>query len=150
MSTLKDHLPSSAVENLAKSTIETGNVFRINMNKAEGITPKPGNDSRNKYFVVLGFDSDGNVYGGVIFNTNINPNLAPDIKDYHMPIKHTKYDFLKHNCFIDCSRLKTAKPDKLLAGKYLGNIDEEDLSLIIETVKSSPRETRVHFSLFGL
>jgi hypothetical protein len=150
MSTLKDFLPPSAVEKVAKSTIETGNVFRIDMDKNDGITPKPGDDSRNKYFVVLGFDSEGNVYGGVIFNTNINQNLALDIRDLHMPINHTKYDFLKHRCFVDCSRLKTASPNKLLKGQYLGNIDEEDLSLITGAVKSSPRETRAHLALFGL
>jgi hypothetical protein len=150
MSTLKDFLPSPAVEKLAKSTIETGNVFRINMDKADGITPKPGDDSRNKYFVVLGFDSEGNVYGGVIFNTNINQNLAPDIKDLHMPVNHTKYDFLTHRCFVDCSRLKTASPEKLLRGQYLGNIDDEDLSAIAGAIQSSPRETRAHLALFGL
>ncbi|MDR2449838.1 MAG: hypothetical protein LBD52_07765 [Prevotellaceae bacterium] len=120
------------------------------MDETDGITPKPGNDSRNKYFIVLGFDTDGNVYGGVIFNSHINQNLAQNIKDYHMPVEHTKYSFLTHKCFVDCSRLKTAKPDKIMVGQYLGDINEEDLTLIKETVKSSPRETKAHLALFGL
>ncbi|MDR3184054.1 MAG: hypothetical protein LBT49_01410 [Prevotellaceae bacterium] len=120
------------------------------MDKGDGIKPKPGDVSRNKYFVVLGFDQEGNVYGGVIFNTNINQNLPQDIKDLHMPVDNTKYDFLKHKCFIDCSRLKTASPGKLSAGQYLGNIDETDLSLIIGAVSQSKRETRAHLALFGL
>jgi hypothetical protein len=150
MSKFKDFLSPSAVEKLTVSTIEVGNVFRVNMNEADGIKPKPGDDSRNKYFVVLGFDTGGNAYGGVIFNTNINPNLAPDIKDWHMPVNHIKYNFLKHKCFIDCSRLKTANPDKLRNGQYLGNIDAEDLPLIIGAVKSSPMESKAHLALFGL
>lgn len=59
------------------SEIKIGDVFRITMNKANGITPKPGDNSRDKFFVVLGFDENGNVYGGVIFNSYININLPP-------------------------------------------------------------------------
>lgn len=38
------------------SEIKIGDVFRITMNKANGVVPKPGDTSRDKYFVVLGFD----------------------------------------------------------------------------------------------
>jgi hypothetical protein len=150
MSTFADILKPAAADKLAKSTVQIGNVFRINMDEADGIKPKPGDSSRNKYFVVLGFDGGGNVYGGAIFNSHINQNLAPHIKDYHMPVAHSKYSFLTHKCFVDCSRLKTANPSKLVKGQYLGNMDEEDLSLIKATVKSSPRETKAHLALFGL
>jgi hypothetical protein len=150
MNTFADILKPSEAEKLAKSTVEVGNVFRINMDEADGIKPKLGDSSRNKYFVALGFDSAGNVYGGVIFNSHINQNLSPCLKDYHMPITHTKYNFLTHKCFVDCSRLKTANPSKLVKGRYLGNIDEEDLALIKATVCSSPKETKAHLALFGL
>ena len=36
------------------SEIKIGDVFRITMNKANGVTPKPGDANRDKYFVVLG------------------------------------------------------------------------------------------------
>ena len=35
------------------SEIKIGDVFRITMNKANGITPKPGDNSRDKFFVFL-------------------------------------------------------------------------------------------------
>lgn len=44
------------------SEIKIGDVFRITMNKANGVTPKPGDANRDKYFVVLGFDNKGNAY----------------------------------------------------------------------------------------
>lgn len=50
MNTLSDFLKQSDNEKLAKSIIKIGNVFRINMDETDGITPKPGDDSRNKYF----------------------------------------------------------------------------------------------------
>ena len=33
------------------SEVKTGDVFRITMNQANGITPKAGDDSRDKYYV---------------------------------------------------------------------------------------------------
>jgi hypothetical protein len=150
MNTIADILGKLAAERLVKSTVEVGNVFRISMDEADGITPKHGDSSRNKYFVVLGVDASRNVYGGVVFNSSINQNLAQHIKDYQMPVDHTKYDFITRKCFVDCSRLKTASLHKLLKGKYLGSIDEEDLSLIKNAVCSSPRESKMHLALFGL
>lgn len=43
---------------LATKTVKVGDVYEITMTEANGIRPKPGDTSRNKYFVVLGFDSD--------------------------------------------------------------------------------------------
>ncbi|MDR1022590.1 MAG: hypothetical protein LBL94_04890 [Prevotellaceae bacterium] len=149
-STFADILKPLEAEKFAKLTIEAGNVFRVNMDKADGVTPKQGDSSRNKYFVVLGFDGAGSAYGGVIFNSRINQNLAPSVRDYHMPVSRAKYGFLSHDSFVDCSSLKTANPAKLLKGQYLGDVDEDDLSLIKSTVKSSPKETEERLALFGL
>lgn len=130
--------------------IEIGSVYEIRMDRSNGITPKNGYNDRIKYFVVLGFDNDGNVYGGVIFNSRINQNLPYEIKILHMPIKQNKYSFLRYNCFIDCSNIKTARLDSLLAGNYLGDIDDEDFNLIVETLKDSPVVSKAVLSRFGL
>jgi len=42
--------------------IEIGSVYEIRMDRSNGITPKNGYNDRIKYFVVLGFDNDGNVF----------------------------------------------------------------------------------------
>lgn len=91
------------------SEIKIGDVFRITMNKANGITPKPGDNSRDKFFVVLGFDENGNVYGGVIFNSYININLPPFIQAMQHLVKGDDYEFLSHDSYIDCSSIKTVK-----------------------------------------
>lgn len=39
-----------------------------------GIIPPDGNETRNKFFVVLGYDADY-VYGGVVMNSRVNRNL---------------------------------------------------------------------------
>lgn len=112
MTNVSDLLPFGDMEALARLSVKVGNVYRIKMTEANGIKPKQGDDSRNKFFVVLGYDDEGNIYGGVIINSAINQNIAPAIKDLQMPIKCARYKFLDHDSFVDCSRLKTVPVSK--------------------------------------
>lgn len=150
MTKLSDFLDNDSVKNIARSTIKIGDVFRIKMNRQNGIIPKKGDESRNKFFIVLGFDSDGNIYGGVIINSNINQRVPQSIKDWQMPIKCSKYAFLEHDSFVDCSKLKCASADKFDTWQYLGFIALEDVRLIIGTIKESPNETPERLAMFGL
>lgn len=150
MTKLFDILDENSAKNIAKESIKIGNVYRIKMDEQNGIKPKPGTSSRNKFFIVLGFDNEGNAYGGVIINSNINPNIPQTMKDWHMPIKCSKYGFLEHDSFVDCSKLKTANIDKFGKWQFLGIFSLEDVNLIIETVRESPNETKEHLAMFGL
>lgn len=150
MTKLFDILDENSAKNIAKKSIKIGNVYRIKMDRQNGIKPKPGASSRNKFFIVLGFDNEGNAYGGVIINSNINPNIPQTMKDWHMPIKCSKYGFLEHDSFVDCSKLKTANIDKFGKWQFLGIFSLEDVNLIIETVRESPNETKEHLAMFGL
>ncbi len=150
MTKLSDLLDEDSINDIAKNTVHIGDVYRIKMDKTNGITPKKGDDSRNKFFIVLGFDSYGNVYGGVIINSNINQRVPQSIKDWQMPIKCSDYPFLEHDSFVDCSRLKCANSNKFNTWKYLGFMKQEDVELIIGTIKESPNETTGHLAIFGL
>ena len=147
---ISDLLNPEELSRLAIRTIKVGDVDRITMTQANGITPKAGDLSRDKYFVVLGFDSNGDIYGGVIINSEINKNLPPHLKIYHMPIRQSKYTFLSHNSFVDCLKLKVASPQKFNEWSYLGAFDDEDVSLIIGTIKESPVESTERLRSFGL
>jgi hypothetical protein len=72
---ISDALNEDELSRLAARTVKVGDVYEITMTEANGIKPKPGDASRDKYFVVLGFDSEGVAYGGVIINSQINKNL---------------------------------------------------------------------------
>lgn len=143
-------IPDDKLERLTSETVSIGDVFLVKMNQADGIIPKGNDLSRDKFFVVLGFDDDGNVFGGVIVNSRINPHLPQRIADFHMPIKCKKYSFLKYDSFVDCLMLKTASLEKLAKSKLVGKIDGEDIDLIIGTVISSPQEKRIRLKRFGL
>lgn len=147
---ISDALSEEELSRLASNTVSIGDVYEITMTEANGIKPKPGDSTRDKYFVVLGFDSNGVAYGGVIINSQINKNLPPYIKMYHMPIKQAKYPFLRYDSFVDCVQLKQAFPQKFNQWNYLGKIDDYDIALIIGTIKESPRESPAHLTQFGL
>lgn len=150
MMKISDAFSDEELLKIARKTIEVGDVYRMEMTQVNGITPKSGDASRNKYFVVLGFDGNGNVYGGVIINSEINRNLPAHIKMYHMPITKAKYPFLDHNSFVDCLMLKRAYPQKFRTWQYLGKIDDYDVELIIGTLKESPRESASNIQRYGL
>ena len=132
------------------SEIKIGDVFRITMNKSNGVVPKPGDTSRNKYFVVLGFDDDGNVYGGVIFNSYININLPPFVQAMQHPVKGKDYEFLSHDSYIDCSSIKAVKKNKLLKSSSLGTLNTEDISSVCEKIKHNSRISKIELKRFGL
>jgi hypothetical protein len=147
---LADYLSKIELNDIAKYSVKIGDVYRIKMDNTNGITPKPGDEYRNKFFVVLGFDSEGNAYGGVIINSQINKYVPQSIQDWHMPVKCSKYHFLSHDSFVDCSKLKNVSLDKFGEWEFKGQMDEEDIQLIIATVKDSPNETPKKLAMYGL
>lgn len=80
MMKLADAFSEKDLFKLARGTVNVGDVYEITMSEVNGITPKNGDSTRDKYFIVLGFDSEGVAYGGVIINSQINKNLPPYLK----------------------------------------------------------------------
>ena len=150
MTTLFEMLNNDSIKAIAKNTVKVGDVYRIKMDERNGIKLKAGDKSRNKYFIVLGFDSEGNAYGGVIINSEINPNIPQSMKNCHLHIECSKYSFLDHDSYVDCSKLKIANIEKFGKWQYLGFFSLEDVQLITTTIQGSPNETKEHLAMFGL
>lgn len=143
-------IPNNILQNIIKEVVKRGDVFVLNLDERNGVIPKDNDVSRNKFFVVLGFDDEGYVYGGVIVNSRINQNMNQIVKDYHMPIKASKYSFLRYDSFIDCLQLKIAHADKFTQGKFVGRLDDDDVELVIGTLKESPKEKKARLLRFGI
>lgn len=150
MTNFSELLDDDSVKDIARKTVQVGDVYLINMTRKNGIVPKNDDESRNKFFIVLGFDSDGNVYGGVIINSNINRRVPQAVKDWQMPIKCSKYKFLKYDSFVDCSKLKCVDVERFGFWKYLGFLEIDDVEMIIGAIKESPNESSEHLAVFGL
>lgn len=138
-------------DKITQDSLKVGNVYLLNLDEINGITPKDGNATRNKFFIVLGFDNKGNVIGGLVINSNINHKLPSTITDYQLPITVGQCPFLKHNSFVNCSKIIVANKTKFTKESYRGEIsDPELMGLIINTVKESPTISRQQLNTFGI
>jgi len=156
MASLSEMLNETEKSNLIASSIKIGSVYRMKLTPAEGVVPKNRNDtSRNKYFVVIGFDKEGNAIGFVLINTNIHPQLTEGVKRLHYPIFYKNYPFLGNtNRFVDCNKIKritTEKFNQLFSpNSEVGHLNEEDLMYIINTLKESPTITTKELIKYGI
>ena len=106
---------------------------------------------QHKFFIVLGFDNEGNVIGGLVINSKINYKLPPSVTDYQLPVSVEQFPFLEHNSFINCSKIIVAKRSKFNKTTYRGEIsDTEMMELIINTVKESPTVNKMQLKEFGI
>ena len=138
-------------DELTQNSINIGDVHLLNLDQNNGITPKSGNTTRNKFFIVLGFDNEGNVIGGLVINYKINYKLPPSVTDYQFPVSVEQFPFLEHNSFINCSKIIVAKRSKFNKTTYRGEIsDTEMMELIINTVKESPTVNKMQLKEFGI
>ena len=138
-------------DKLTQDSINIGDVHLLNLDQNNGITPKNGDATRNKFFIVLGFDNEGNVIGGLVINSKINYNLPPSVTDYQLPVTVEQFPFLEHNSFINCSKIIVAKKSKFNKTTYRGEIsDTEMMELIINTVKESPTVNKMQLKEFGI
>lgn len=80
---------------LLVSAIHEGEVFRMHLGDEEDVKGKnPEDDGRNKFFIVLGHDAEGNALGFVLINSEINASLPVKRKDMHYPLYAKAYPFL--------------------------------------------------------
>ena len=150
MTNLGDLLGKTA-NDLMQLSIKIGDVHLLQLDPTNGITPKNGDVARNKFFIVLGFDNEGNVVGGLVINSKINYNLPPTITDYQLPITVTQCPFLQHNSFVNCSKIIVAKRTNFNRDTYRGEISDSGLMrLIIDTMKESPTVNKKQLKDFGI
>lgn len=133
-----------------RNTVVPGQVWRIDMTQSEGVTPQLGYKSRRKFFVILGIDALGNIYGGVVINSKVNPNLPRSITALHMPLSQQRNSFLLYDSFVNCAELKAIKAQRFLQAKMIGRIHDEDFELIKTTIIGSELESEEHLRTFGL
>lgn len=153
MVSLKDLLSKQSSQALL-STVKRGDIFRMKLTKAEGITPKnEGDVDRNKYMVILGKTEDGKVFGFVVINSRINVHLSYELKCAHYPIRKDKYSFLDHDSFVYCGDIMEIDIDTFserYQSQSYGTLDEDDLAYVIGAVKSSATITPKKKKKFGI
>lgn len=84
-------LPDDMKNEFISSVVDEGDVYRMRLDKREEIQGKDGADSRNKFFVVIGHDTEGNALGFFVIDTQINKSLPEARKQKHLLIESSKY-----------------------------------------------------------
>lgn len=151
-----DLLSDEQKQHLLVSAVKEGDVFRMHLGDDEGVKGKnPGDDGRNKYFVIIGHDSEGNALGFVLINSEINKDLPDKRKVMHYPLHAKDYPFLEgKDRFVDCSDFKVISQRKFtqLFGSQTskGQIHKNDLSYIKTAVASYEDAEPKLMKRFGL
>ncbi|MBR6083384.1 MAG: hypothetical protein IKP62_10765 [Salinivirgaceae bacterium] len=131
------------------ATIKRGDLFLINMDESNGITPKDGESDRRKFFIVMGVTESGTVYGGVVINSSID-KVPSHLRNWYIPLQQYRYSFLQHDSYVNCLQIKEVPQNKFGSWLFLGCIEEIDLSLISNKLITSPMENAERLSRFGL
>lgn len=149
MAKLQDLLSSVSREILTTSQAVEGAVFRMHLGEEEGVKGKnAGEAGRNKYFVVLGHDSEGNAIGFVLIDTCVNPHLPEKRRNAHYKILAKDNAFLNGmDRYVDCSDFKQISKSRFseLFGKdkAKGCINPSDLleikKMTVEYEDASPK-----------
>lgn len=150
MTAIGDLLGEQA-DKIIRDSISVGDIHLLPLNQKEGITPKDGQSYRNKFFIVLGFDTDGNIIGGIVINSNINQRLSTAITDYLMPVTKEELPFLEYDSFVNCSHLVLVRREKFNRNTFKGRIDNTELlKLIVGTVMESPYINKQQLKEYGI
>lgn len=115
-------------------TIEIGNVYKILLGRKDGLTVSHENIMLSKYFIVVGFDINGNVYGGLLISSEPPKKIPYTILMYQYPVKYENNTFLKWNSWVNCTKIYKSSKDKLTMSNFLGCIDEESKYYIISAI----------------
>jgi hypothetical protein len=141
------------ITHLYASQITMGNVYRMKFYKTDGITPKnEGDNSRNKFFVVLKADSEF-VYGCLLINSNVNENaLSKEAQQIQYPILARKYKdvFTTPISYVNCSYIHSIPLYRIKDATFKCTLDDEDLDYIMSSVKSGTLIPKAVLKRFNL
>lgn len=122
-----------------KHKIEIGNVYKINMTKNDGLCISDSTSKAIKYFVVVGFDSKGNVYGGVLVSSNLPTNR--NNPEYHCLIKQCDNSFLAYNSYINCTSIFSSTTARINADSHIGCLDQHSLYSVVDLILDEDNPT---------
>jgi hypothetical protein len=139
-------LDGQAVGDLYQITLSKGDIF---LGKFDGI-------NHEKFFVVAGLSQDKVYVCSVYINSNIPDFIfrKQELLNLQVPVKGTKYSFLKHDSFVSCNtQLKLVFSDiyNMIENKkcrYIGKLDMEDLDNIQTTLINSGLLTAKEIELY--
>lgn len=152
--TLGDYLPQKVIFKLKEEHVKPGYIFRLLLNEDNHITTKDGLNKRHKYFIVMGTDEEGDIYGVVTINSQVNQNLSPALKQNFHKIEKQNYNFLDYDSYVDCNEFKPVKMNHLLSSdfnnSYKGKLNSYDFDKISDILRNAETVDPIDLINFGL
>lgn len=139
MSSLGDFFSDDLKKNFAKQNITIGTVIKCFV--------KNTNPPKEKRFVVLGIDTNGDLIGAVFINSDINWNVirTQELAQLQHYVIKDENEYLDMDSYIDCSDLFELSYNDVYASiqnkpqSVLGTVSSDDLKTIKEHIKISPK-----------
>lgn len=122
------------------SDLQVGDIIYYDMDRADGIVPAPGYDSRLKYVVVAGAKSNSKEVCAVLINTDNDYSVAPDWQaEQYLIMKDDYPHLLDHDSWIDCTDTKELKVAKITSknAEKKGRLNDHDLANVMKHLKEN-------------
>lgn len=92
-------------------------------------------------------------FGSVLVNSEMNPqaDYSPEyLRAQYLIHKDDYPDFLDYDSYVDCAVVFALPAGKLLAGKYFGELTEEDRKGIFDILETTDTLTTNQKKRFGI
>ena len=150
MLAISDSFPDNFKENFANEYIKVGCVIKTHVRDIS--------NPKEKRFIIIGISQEKALAATIFINSEINPNKFPttELKNLHLFFNSSGREYLIHDSYVDCSSLyerpiETLK--KILISdinSYLGEVNDEDINLIKNTIKKSKTVSTALKKKYGL
>jgi len=120
--------------------IQVGDIIYYDMDRADGIVPKDGFETRLKYVVVAGAKSNDKEICAVLINSDNDYSADADWQAEQYCIRQADYPgILEKDSWIDCSDPKELLVKKLKAKKAekKGSLNERDLRCVMRHLQEN-------------
>ena len=143
---LFENLGDDIKNQIFKNSLDIGNVFLKKFDKA----------AHQKLFIIAGLSSEKVFICSVFINSEINRSLLnkPQLLKLQIPLLKSRNIFFKHDSFANCSYPIPLNTSQIINGilnsscKVIGNINNDDLKIIQETIINSGLLTDVEIDLY--
>jgi hypothetical protein len=126
-----------------ENNIESGSVYLVRLTEKHSINTQ-GKEYRDKFVIIVGADED--FYFGVFL---INTKLGFPVTEQY-ELKCSKYKYLDHNSFVNCSQIKRIDKKTVISGKRKGKLISDDFDLIIECARNSRTISMNEKKIYGI
>jgi len=151
MENLGDFFPHKIKKKFAREKLKPGTVLRLFVK--DTVPPKI------KRLIIIAVDNENYLLATLFINSEINPMLlnSEELIQLQFKIDSNKFDFIKHDSYVDCSKLKPRNIEQLSEliikdpKTVIGEVDEVTLRKIKKIVKKArtiPVGLKKQFRLF--